>query len=343
MIELKNPGNGACVSLQTSVQKEFIRDGRKYLTGQLDLQSFRWQYHDYFDASKPSRISFRWEAKDALSSIIEISKTADFSEIFVSAVARNRYDGYNFEIGTTYYWRVKNPREESEVFSFSTEETVPRFMNFDGTTNVRDLGGHATEDGFRIKQGLVYRGAELDMHQSLTDDGKKVMHEVLGIKTDLDLRGEAVGFTQKSPIGDDTELVQVPLCAYTEYIQEQNFEALRKIFSLLADEKNYPFYFHCWGGADRTGCLAFTIEAICGADEETLMKDFELTSLSGLGNVKNRDEEDFATMVKTLRGYGKNWRERMTNFLIVAGVSVKNIEKIREIMLEKADFTSFSV
>lgn len=335
MIELKTPGNGACVSLQTSVQKEFIRDGRRYLTGELDLQSFRWQYHDCFDASKPSRVSFRWEAKDALSSTIEISKTADFSDIFLSAVARNRYDGYNFEIGTTYYWRVRNPREESEVYSFTTEDAAPRFMYFDGATNARDLGGYVTGDGYRIKQGLIYRGAELDMHQAITDAGKAVMHDVLGIKTDIDLRGEAVGFCNESPIGKDVMLVQVPLCAYEEYIQEQNFEALNKIFDILSDEKNYPVFFHCWGGADRTGCLAFTIEALCGLDDENLMKNFELTTLSGLGNIKNRDEEEFSAMVKSLKSYGENWKERMTSFLVETGISPEKIEKIREILLEK--------
>ena len=336
MIELKNPHNGACVSLQTSVQKEFIRDGRKYLKGELDLQSFRWQYHDHFDASKPSRVSFRWEAKDALSSTLEISKTADFSDIFLSAIARNRYDGYNFEIGRTYYWRVRNPREESEIFSFTTEDAAPRFMHFDGATNARDLGGYVTEDGMRIRQSLVYRGAELDMHQVLTDAGKTAMHDTLGIKTDLDLRGEAVGFCNESPIGRDVKLVQEPLCAYEEYIQEKNFAALQRIFTLLADENNYPVFFHCWGGADRTGCLAFTIEAVLGLEEELLMKDFELTCLSLMGNVKDRDEEDFSSMVKALRGYGKTWKERMTNFLIEAGISNEKIEKIREIMLEKA-------
>ena len=336
MIELKSPQNGAHISLQTSIQKEFIRDGRKYLSGELDLESFRGQCGEYYDKSRPSRVSFRWEAKDALSSTLEISKTADFSDIFMSVTARNQYDGYNFEIGKAYYWRVRNPREESEIFSFSTEDIAPRFMFFDGATNVRDLGGYVTEDGNRIKQGLIYRGAELDMHQVLTEAGKTTMHDILGIKTDLDLRGEAVGFTLKSPIGDDAELVQVPLCAYREYIQEQNFSALKKIFTLFADENNYPLYFHCWGGADRTGCLAFTLEAVCGVDEETLMKDFELTCLSGHGNVKSRDEEDFSSMVKTLTGYGKNWRERMTNFLVEAGISLEKIEKFRGIMLEKA-------
>lgn len=335
MIELKTPINGACVSLQTSVQKEFIRDGRKYLTGELDLQSFRWQYHDHFDASKPSRVSFRWEAKDALSSTLEISKTADFSDIFLSAIARNRYDGYNFEIGRTYYWRVRNPREESEIFSFTTEDAAPRFMHFDGTTNARDLGGYVTGDGKKVKQGLIYRGAELDMHQALTEAGKTTMYDTLGIKTDLDLRGEAVGFCNESPICKDVKLCQIPLCAYKEYIQEQNFEALKKIFNVLSDEKNYPVFFHCWGGADRTGCLAFTVEALLGLEEELLMRDFELTSLSGLGNVKNRDEEEFSSMVETLRGYGENWKERMTKFLAKAGISCEKIERIRQIMLEK--------
>jgi len=336
MIELKNPINGACVSLQTSVQKEFIRDGRKYLTGELDLQSFRWQYHDCFDASKPSRVSFRWEAKDALSSTLEISKTADFSEIFISATARNRYDVYNLEIGTTYYWRVRNPREESEVFSFTTEDAAPRFMYFDGTSNVRDIGGFVTEDGSRIKQGLMYRGAELDMHMNLSDEGRKTMHDLLGIKCDIDFRGEAVGFSTKSVIGDDVNFVQVRLCAYEEYIKDENREQLKTVFDTLADKNNYPLYFHCWGGADRTGCIAFTIEAILGLDEENLMKNFEMTTLSGLGNVKSRDEKGFASMLNALKGYGKNWKERMTNFLVEFGISREKIEIIREIMLEKA-------
>ncbi len=334
MIELKKPCNGACISLQTSVQKEFIRCGRKYLCGELDLDSFRWQFGEYFDKSRPVPISFRWEAKDALSSTLEISKKPDFSDIFISVVARNKYDAYNFEIGRTYYWRVRNMREESEVFSFSTADEAPRFMYFDGTTNVRDIGGYVNEDGSRVKQGLVFRGAELDMHQVLTDAGKKTMHDTFGIKTDIDLRGEAVGFCNESPMGKDVNYAQIPLCAYEEYIQEQNFAALNKIFTLLADENNYPVYFHCWGGADRTGCLAFTIEAILGLDEETLMKNFEITCLSGMGNIKNRDEKEFSSMVKTLLTYGENWKERMTNFLKESGVPEENITKIREIMLE---------
>ena len=335
MIELKGPKNGACISVQTSMQRDFIANGRRYLEGELDLQSFRFQTTNYNDPSRPAKIVFEWSAKDGLSSTIEISKDSDFSNVFIKAVACNRFEGYNFESGATYYWRVKNAREESDVFSFRTQDASPRFLYFDGTTNVRDIGGYTTSEGKRIKQGLLFRGAELDCHVVLSENGKRTMRDVFGIKTDLDLRGEAIGFTLESPVGKDVKLFQVPLRAYEEYIKEVNFEYLVKIFELLSHKENYPVYFHCWGGADRTGCLAFTIEAILGLCEEKLMQNFELTCLSSFGNVKNRDDEDFSAMVKSLRGKGGNWRERMTNFLTECGVCADNIEKVREIMLEE--------
>ena len=317
------------------MQKEFIADGRKYLAGELDLQSFRFQTTNYNDPSRPARIIFEWAAEGGLSSTVEISKTADFSSIVMTGKGCNSFDCYNLECGRKYYWRVKNPKEQSGVFSFTTEDVSPRFLYFDGTTNVRDIGGFVTNEGKRIKQGLLIRGAELDMHTVLSENGRRTMHDVFGIKTDVDLRGEAIGFTMSSPIGDDVRLVQLRMCAYEEYIKEENFHNLVKVFEVLSDENNYPVYFHCWGGADRTGCLAFTVEAILGLSEEQLMKNFELTCLSGMGNVKNRDDDDFAAMIRTLKQKGNTWRERMTCFLVECGVPMENIDKVREIMLEK--------
>ena len=46
------------------------------------------------------------------------------------------------------------------------------------------------------------------------------------------------------------------------------------------------------------------------------MRDFEMTTLSSDGNTKSRDDEEFSSMINSLKGYGENWKERMTNFLI---------------------------
>lgn len=335
MIELKQPKNGARVSLQTSVQRDFICNGRKYLTDELDLQAFRTQFEHIIDPSRPAKITFEWQATDGLCSTIEISKKQDFSEILMSEVCNNKFYGYNFEAGVTYYWRVRNPREESEVFSFTAADEVPRFLYVDGMTNLRDLGGYVTEDGKRIKQGLIIRGAEPDMHTIITEYGKKTMNGLFGIKTEIDLRGEAAGFTLKSPIGDNVNYHLIPLQAYEYYVLESNFEAIRKIFKILSDKNNYPVFFHCWGGADRTGCLAFSIEALLGLCEEKLMQDFELTCLSYYGNIKSRDEKEFSSMIGSLSTFGESWKERMEKFLISCGVTKEEIENIREIMLEK--------
>ena len=44
------------------------------------------------------------------------------------------------------------------------------------------------------------------------------------------------------------------------------------------DEK---IYFHCTHGADRTGTIAYLIEALLGVDESDRITDYELTTLAG--------------------------------------------------------------
>ena len=310
-------------------------NGEKYLSGELDLYCFRTQIANFYDLSRPAVVKFEWAEPGGLSSTIEISEDENFSDVFMKAVCCNRFYCYNLECGKKYYWRVTNPKEQSQVFSFTTQDLTPRFLYFDGTTNVRDIGGYVTRDERRVKQGLLIRGAELDMHAVLSECGKKTMRGDFGIKTDIDLRGEAIGFSKESPLGKDVKFVQVPMRAYEEYVKEENFENIVKVFEVLSDENNYPVYFHCWGGADRTGCLAFTIEAILGLDEEKMMQDFEITCLSGMGNVKNRNDEDFSSMIKTLMTYGDGWEERMTNFVLKCGVPMENVEKMKNIMLEE--------
>ena len=80
-------------------------------------------------------------------------------------------------------------------------------MKIDGIYNVRDLGGYVTESGERTLQGLFFRGGALSddtshaYNHNLTANGAAYMRDVLGIKTDFDLRTqeENLGLTS-SPI-----------------------------------------------------------------------------------------------------------------------------------------------
>ena len=59
---------------------------------------------------------------------------------------------------------------------------------------------------------------------------------------------------------------------------------------VFADSRRYPIYFHCWGGADRTGQLAFLLEGLCGVSEGDLCIDYELSTFGGFARVRCPNE-----------------------------------------------------
>ncbi len=131
---------------------------------------------------------------------------------------------------------------------------------------------------------MVYRGAGLDGHKGykLTSFGQEQLRVMLGIKTQIDLRGSDDGDNGKQSVSDfGGTYVKAPLEQY-DYLfrSDESQRSLGKIFEVLADEANYPIYFHCNYGSDRTGTLAFIINGLLGVSQEDLTRDFELTGFS---------------------------------------------------------------
>ena len=203
---------------------------------------------------------------------------SETSELYVRA-ARERYadPSYTntclpcFNIDTKYRFDLPS----------SANETV-RWIDVGGARNVRDIGWTG------LRRGRVYRGTELNKvgphGLELTAKGRKVMLEDLGIKTDLDLRAEtrtARGdCLDKSALGPDVRFISKPIRPYLEIFGSPLFAETVRIF---ADPTIYPIYIHCWGGADRTGCLSLVLEGLCGVAEPDLAIDYELTSFGCVG------------------------------------------------------------
>ena len=103
---------------------------------------------------------------------------------------------------------------------------------------------------------------------------------------------------------------------------------------MFADPENYPIYYHCWGGADRTGTYAFLLGSILGMSDEDLAMDYELTSLSVWG-CRSQDGEGFRAVLDGIAPYGRTAKERAENFLMEQGVTMEQIESIRTILLER--------
>jgi len=114
--------------------------------------------------------------------------------------------------------------------------------------NVRDIGG------YKIKQGLIYRGSDLSTNYKITESGRDMFVNKLKIKTEVELRGER-GDVGKSDVDSKVLFKYLPYRPYMEIFEEKHRQGICDIMNFLSDEKNYPMYIHCLGGADRTGIL----------------------------------------------------------------------------------------
>ena len=293
---------------------------------------------------------------------IELSWTCDTAQVAYSkveyATMKNYADAlceevvgdmsvelFNLYKGTKYYVRVTSYDVNDKQIacaesSFTTTDLGPRVMNIPDIHNVRDLGGYTTENGKRTRQGLIYRGGTLrpaDVYPSnLTEEGAAYMSEVMNVQTEIDLRGkqEAGGLTES--LIPSASLQYCTLGGYADIFNYK--ESIRKIFTILADEDKYPVYIHCTGGADRTGTVAFLINALLGISEKEVIQDYEFTTFS-IYQERNTQTGVYAEMYQQFRaeidGYaGKTLQEKTENCLRSLGVTAEEIANLRAIMVE---------
>ncbi len=239
-----------------------------------------------------------WEGASPAKYVVEISTDENFASYKQYSVLKNKLALPGTLLpDTTYFWRVKDKNGEiiNDDYSFHTDDAISvRSLRIDGGFNMRDLGGWNAEGGNKVQYGKVYRGGRLS---GLSEDGKNVFANELGIKTEIDLRTSG---TSELNV-DGIEYFKAGMWQYTMIVPGYTSPAasdnaslkrgydsgsaasLKNIFEKLADSSSYPVYFHCNAGADRTGTLAFLLNGLLGVSYSDLIKDFELTTFSSQG------------------------------------------------------------
>ena len=288
----------------------------------------------------------------------------------------------NLELDRTYYWRVwsnvkcskwtcwsaigpkgcacgaTGPAPASSVWSFKTGDVPPRWIAIEGRTkNIRDLGGWRTVDGRRVRQGRAFRGEALNDNSvngdaagrnRLTVEDVHYLTKTLGIRTDLDLRTpREVSKMTHSPLGPEVALVHRSSSAYKEIFSEKGMKAMAENVRLFCDGRNYPIYFHCIGGADRTGSLAYVLNGVLGVDGEDLKRDWESTFYPEVPDVvenvtgKTFENETYWRSTQHFdKGFAKYARpgdalkDRIEAYLIDCGVTKGEIARLRALLLE---------
>jgi len=295
------------------------------------------------DTALPVRFSYTVTGIPAGVSVefaeLEVSEFSSYMDA-QKIVLENKNDAvdvYLLKSGTQYYYRLNLTLSDGALAgscgSFKTAVS-PRFMNVDGAYNMRDIGGWTTLSGKKVKQGLLYRGTEIDgaieTKYCLTEKGIEQMRSVLKIKTDMDLRTKVDTPKGKDVLGNDIKHIYYGVTMYDTIFREQNYEGIRRVFSDLADKSNYPVYMHCTYGRDRTGTVCYILEALLGLSDKDLRREYDLSAL----NDGFSDLESFAGLTTMLSMYeGATTQEKAENYLLSIGVTVDEIASIRRIFL----------
>ena len=169
----------------------------------------------------------------------------------------------------------------------------------------------------------------------ITPESARYAIDVLGWKSDIDLRrdNETWGM-EGSPCGPEVKWWHISHSSYSGMAQPVGKEAFTKVFRVFLDEKNYPLVFHCIGGADRTGAVAFILNALLGVSDDELDKDWEITCFI-------YEDQSFGhkTRFDKLRAVfdaypGSCTREKVEAYVKALGFTDADIAKFRSIMLE---------
>ena len=304
--------------------------------------------HYLISVDNPNQaIKVKWsvEGGNVATYKVEYATKADYSDAIVEICDGNTnfVELYNLYKATTYYVRVTAQNEKGgtlamEEGTFTTTDIGPRVMLIPEIHNVRDVGGYKTLDGKTTKQGLIYRGGTLrpaDVYKSnLTDEGAKYMSEVMGIKTEIDFRGSKEAGDITESVIPGAKLTYATLSGYADAFTGP--EGYRQTFEILADKDNYPIYYHCTGGADRTGTVTFLLNALLGVSETELIQDYEFTTFSHY-NERNSQQGVYANYFKDFRAgleafAGDTLQERVESYLLSIGVTQSQIDNIKAIM-----------
>ena len=256
-------------------------------------------------------------------------------------------DVYNSYLGYNYFKVVANytdgTNDTSKIFRYTVDDVYPRNLKIEGMTNCRDMGGgRELANGGRIKQGLIFRTSATnnwaygrgDVPDNLTAAGKEELLTRLGCKTEINVNNS----------GSNDVGVQNFVDAYMYYDagkhhMYRNTEPLKTAFHALANPDNYPVFYHCRIGTDRTGFMAIMLSALLGVSENDIYQDY---LFSNFGNIQEKryigekaGRDNILKYMDDLKTYpGEELHNKCYNFLLSIGIPAEELDSIIDILTE---------
>ena len=205
-----------------------------------------------------------------------------------------------------------------------------------GIANGRDLGEIPflkTVDGYTIKEGMIFRGSELDgLETGISVEEAQVGIDFLkndfNVKLDMDLRSTAYADMDiPDVLGQDVLHKYYGMVFYADAFSDEGKAVVKEIFTDLANPENYPIYMHCARGIDRVGTVSYILEAVLGISENVLAREYML-SVDAYGN-------DILKVRDGLKNYeGASIKECAESYLLDCGLTFEQIKTLRDILID---------
>lgn len=324
------------VEIHTAEQKTYLS-----YTGEYDKMP-ESQYPDgsqHISNSLPVDLSWNYTAPSGktVSNYTFISgQKADLSDGYSITTTSKSLKYYNPYLGTNYFKLVANfsdgSKDETTIRTFEVDSTYPRNLAIGGMTNCRDMGGRVLEDGGKMKQGLIYRtsGYKYDYSTTITEDGKKEMLQHLKVKTEVNV---ADGSNYNLNLSGTTlKEFKMDYSGGSHHFS-RNAESVKNFFNLLGDSNNYPVYFHCRIGTDRTGLCAILLSGLLGVSLNEIYQDYLFSNFGKIGEKRyigtKAGADNIQNYINDIQNMsGKTFKNKVYNMLLAIGVSKATLDTI---------------
>ena len=341
--------------IHTANQKKYLNLGIQYynITAS-DLTSC--SASGTSNQSTPNKVTIKWgytapSGKTVSKFQLLYGQRSDLGDAYtVDGTTANTISFYNPYLGDNYFKVVANfsdgTKEASDIKVFKVDTQAPRNLYAGNMPNVRDMGGRVTYAGGKIKQSLIYRGAgnKFDNRSSIDSACKDVLSNQLKIKTEINVANSTSNNVNLS----GTEVVNAYM-AYgaTPYSNlARNSVRIRQVMDVLADESNYPVFYHCRIGTDRTGITGMMIGGLLGIPFNEVFQDYCFSNFAPIDGQRYPNKpsdpngDDPAKYIDEILAMpGKNYQEQTYNALLSIGCKAETLNTIINIMTEgtKAD------
>ena len=331
--------------IHTTDQENFLNySGEYYNITSSQLNSYNAKGNA--ENSFPNQITITWNytapsGKTVKNFSIVTGQEQDLSDGYtITGTTNKSISFYNPFLGTNYFKVIANftdnTSEHSAIKTFLVDETAPRNVKIDTMSNCRDMGGRTTYAGGKIKQGMIYRTAETGDNPSSAI--KEEMLNRFKVKTEIYVKD---GGGSSSPLGSSVKYYNCSMdWGATPYSNlTRNAERLRKVFLVLGDVNNYPLFYHCRIGTDRTGICGVAINGLLGVPFNEVIQDYAFSNFGKIDGQRyphktpDSNGDDIAKYIDEILAMpGKNFQEQVYYSLLSIGIPEQTLKNVIDIM-----------